>query len=47
MPHACLTVFCAAVRTHLLRQQLGLLHVADAEVVIFFRQPFCLKSQRD
>ena len=38
MPHACLAASRVAVRTHLLRQQLGMLHVADAVIGSFFRQ---------
>ena len=46
MPHALLTASRVAARTHLLRQQVGLLHVADAVIVSFFQQFFRLKSQR-
>ena len=46
MPHACLTASCVAVRTHLLRLQLGLLLVPDAAIGSAFRQVLGLKSQK-
>ena len=44
MPHACLTASGAAVRTHLLHQSLGLLHLADVVIVSCFLQFLRLKS---
>lgn len=41
-----LSFSCVAIRTHLLRQQLGLLHVTNAVIGSFFRHCFSVRSQR-
>ena len=40
MPRACLTASCVAAGTHLLHQQLGLINVVDAAIVVCFRHCF-------